>query len=460
MTLDWMRKRLGLEAVPFDGASSASVEEALAEESIEGLRLSVRGRLLALTALAVMLPVLAPYPDFFTYYVLLGFFAFATLGLVFLQDRRRFDSWALYGLIALDFAVLSFGLNYPNPVGSPSDLWDAFFQNSKFIFFYVFLIVLALSCQSRLVLWGGCIGALSWLAGSAWLYAQFDEIDRLPVLRDAIVEIIPRSEEAILDPYEWIEGRVEEAVVFLLAAGLLALVVQRSRRLVFRQVRLARERNNLARYFPPSLIEDISESDTPLGDARELVVTVLFADIVGFTKWAEGRASQDVIAFLREVHSRFEAGVFKHGGTLDKFTGDGIMATFGTPEPGRQDALNALGCAVDLVETFAQWSAAREAGGLEAVQIGVGIHTGPVVMGDIGSERRLELAVLGDTVNLASRLEGLTRDLGCRIVASGETIEAVRHSRPGGQGEPLSRFTFHGSVSLRGRSGTIPIWTV
>ena len=435
------------------------VSRAFAEESLEGLRLTVRGRLLALAALAVLMPVFAPFPDFLFYYLLLAFFALATFGLVYLHAKRMLGSSIPYVLTACDFVMLTFFLVYPNPIGDVASLPEQYFQSRNFAFFYVLLIVLALNYQPRLVLWGGIAGAVSWSIGAVWLNAQFANAAYFPTLRAAVADIAVGPPPDGLDPGEWLEGRIEEAVIFLLTAALLAIVVQRSRRLVMRQVHLARERNNLARYFPPSMIDALSHRDTPLGDARELTVTVLFADIVGFTKWAETQRPPDVIEFLRQVHARIEDAVFVHHGTLDKFMGDGVMATFGTPEPRPDDAANALRCARHILAGFDAWNAERRGAGLDDVRVSLGIHTGPAVMGDIGSARRLELAVLGDTVNLASRLEGVTRQLDCRIAVSADTIDAVRKTGVADAAALAGGFTHHGPVALRGREQGIGVWT-
>jgi len=117
--------------------------------------------------------------------------------------------------------------------------------------------------------------------------------------------------------------------------------------------------------------------------------------------------------------------VFRNDGTLDKFIGDGLMATFGTPDATGKDASNALVAMVEIVEEF---DALKQNGKLTTggdLQLAVGIHYGPVVMGNIGSRERLEFAVLGDTVNVASRLESATRQLGCRGLASGGLIVAA-----------------------------------
>ena len=190
---------------------------------------------------------------------------------------------------------------------------------------------------------------------------------------------------------------------------------------------------------------------------REQAVAVLFGDIVGFTQWAEPRRPTEVIGLLRQVHARLEQAVFEHGGTLDKFVGDGVMATFGTPEPGPRDAANGLACVHAILADFERWNATRAAAGESEVRIALGLHYGAVVVGDIGTERRLELAVLGDTVNVASRLERLTRELDCHAVVSDAVVQAL----PGDADAAalVGPLTQAAPQRLRGRSEMVAVWT-
>jgi len=160
---------------------------------------------------------------------------------------------------------------------------------------------------------------------------------------------------------------------------------------------------------------------------------------------------------LRDYHALVERSIFENKGTLEKYIGDGVMATFGRPETTPEDAANALRAAhqiMDLNETFN-----RERGelGREPVRISIGIHYGLVILGDIGPERRLEFAVVGDTVNVAARLEAETRNLDCHCVVSNAVIKNVN-----GEGienrELLQGFQSRGEVQLRGRSKAIGIW--
>lgn len=216
-----------------------------------------------------------------------------------------------------------------------------------------------------------------------------------------------------------------------------------------------RKRASLARYFSPNMVDDLMRTGGDLQTARIQVVSVLFVDMIGFTRVSANLHSVAVIGLLREILGYFEEAVFAHEGTLDKYLGDGLMATFGTPRPGPRDASNAIACAKTMAERIVAWNAHRQASGLEALRIGIGLHHGEVVLGDIGSERRMEFAVVGDTVNVASRLQDMTRTLKIAILASDAVISATK--REAGDAL-LGGFRDLGEHGLRGREGKIRLW--
>jgi PAS domain S-box-containing protein len=219
-----------------------------------------------------------------------------------------------------------------------------------------------------------------------------------------------------------------------------------------------RARSNLARYFAPSMVDVLAASDEPFGPARSQDVAVLFADIIGFTGLCAVEPAGEVFALLREFHSRLAAEVFACGGTIDKYIGDALMATFGTPDAGPDDAARALACAFAMQRTMDAWSAERHAAGLPSIRVGIGVHYGPVLLGNVGTERRLEFAVIGDTVNVASRLERLTRSLKAGIVASDAVVDAAR--RMGGEDAAarIARMTWRGGQRIRGRGRDLDVW--
>ena len=154
------------------------------------------------------------------------------------------------------------------------------------------------------------------------------------------------------------------------------------------------------------------------------------------------------MALLRDFHGRMEEEVFRHGGCLEKFIGDALLATFGVPDTGTRDATDTLACARGMLAALSAWNLEREAAGLRASPDGLGLHYGPVVAGDIGSRRSMAFATVGDTTNVTSRLQALTRDLRVRIVASSALVAAVE--REAAEPALLRGLTTRGPTVLRG----------
>jgi adenylate cyclase len=250
---------------------------------------------------------------------------------------------------------------------------------------------------------------------------------------------------------------ITQVIAFMLVAMVLAIVVWRTRALVLTHAQAERARSNLARHFSPNMVDELANMDEPLGAGRSQQVGVLFADVVGFTRFAATKEPNEVLHVLREVHSLMADQVFAHGGTIDKYLGDGIMATFGTPHSGEHDAANSLACARGILKGSAKWNEARAKRGDPPLPIGVGVHYGPVVLGDIGDERRLEFAVIGDTVNVASRVERLTRKLRVGLVASDDLIRRVRSDI--GSAALCEGMDEAPPQAIRGREETIRVWT-
>jgi adenylate cyclase len=181
-------------------------------------------------------------------------------------------------------------------------------------------------------------------------------------------------------------------------------------------------------------------------------VAVLFVDIVGFTAFADARTPEEVVRTLRAFHALMEQEVFRHSGTLDKYLGDGQMATFGTPFAGEADASNALRCAQAMIAAADRWSGERKAAGEAAIRVSFGLHYGPVVLGDIGLTC-LEFAVIGSTVNVASRLEALTRAL----VTSDDLVKRAM-AELGSADAVFRPLIAQASQTIRGLEHPIAIW--
>ncbi|HEX9465100.1 MAG TPA: adenylate/guanylate cyclase domain-containing protein [Alphaproteobacteria bacterium] len=219
-----------------------------------------------------------------------------------------------------------------------------------------------------------------------------------------------------------------------------------------------RARANLARYVPPNMVDLLAEANEPFGPPREQTLAVLFADIIGFTQLCYAQSPASVFALLREFFSRMAQEVFSLEGTLDKYIGDAVMATFGTLTSSGSDANRALDCARNMLRSIQEWNEERAVDGDAPIELAIGLHYGPVLLGNLGDDRRLEFATIGDTVNVASRLERLNRPFNSNIVASDAFIAQLQ-AEGLVTGDGVSDFECRGPQYLRGRDDAMEVWT-
>jgi adenylate cyclase len=429
-------------------------EAALAESKREGLWLAVRARWVALAVIAVMLPILNPHWDVLYYIASLGLFA--AIGWAQLKVGKAGASRPELFLMFCDLALLTFLAVVPNPF-APGD-WPIGmqFRFNTFIYFFVLLATATLAYSWRTVIAMGSWTAGLWAVGVGWAYFHSDSYAALAEwVRTAVGHDVRMF--AVIDPTTInIPARLQEIVVYVIVAVTLAVAVRRSNALLVSHAGIERERSNLARYFSPNVVEQLSKNDEPLKQVRTENVAVLFTDIVGFTAYADGRSPADVIGTLRLFHERMEREIFRHGGTLDKYLGDGLMATFGTPFAGASDAGNALRCAQAMLDSVDELNRERKSGGEPPIRISIGLHYGQVVLGDIGLNR-LEFAVIGTTVNAASRLESLTREFGCAMIASDELVQQAR-TEAGSSNADFAHLVAQPPQAIRGLERPLGIW--
>lgn len=438
-------------------ANNTLADEAIAKAKREGLLLAVRARWVALAVIAMLVPFLNPNWEVLYYIVLIGLFAL--IGWAQLKVGGVGRSRPELFLLFCDLALMTIITVIPNPWRELDWPTATQYRFDNFIYFFVFLAAGTLAYNWRTIVAMGTWTTGLWLTGAFWIWLY---PNAKPEMTTRLIEALGPNERllSILDPNVIDMGlRTQEIVVFLIVAMTLAVMVKRSSNLVIDHATAVRERTNLARYFSPNVVEELSQNDEPLKQARTQNVAVLFVDIVGFTSFANGRDPNEVISTLRDFHGAMERQVFRHHGTLDKYLGDGLMATFGTPFATENDAANAMRCSRAMIVAVDHLNRTRTEAGKPTIRASFGLHYGEVVLGDIGAHR-LEFAVIGDTVNIASRLEGLSRPLEATLVASDDLVQKTRQQEQAGGEDTLNGLTRQPAQAIRGVTHPIDIWTL
>jgi adenylate cyclase len=323
-------------------------------------------------------------------------------------------------------------------------------RGPEFLYLMLLIVGAALSYSPLQVIWTGFCVVMAWGIGVLLVQMRADTLQYDPAAENSPEAIL----RLVTDPhFVGFFNLMNQVVLAVIATAILAAAVWRSRRMLLRQTRAEIARADLARYVSPDVADAIIESDQAFGAPTTREVTVLFADIVGFTALSERLPPDRVVRLLKSFHERGSRVVFRHGGTLDKYMGDGFLATFGAISDVPDAAARAVRCALDLQDEIERWNAKRAARGAETIRLSTGVHCGPVVVGNIGSDRRLEFSVVGDAVNIASRLETLTRQLGCRIAVSAHCLETARR-----HAADLPEFASAGDVRLDGREQSVAVW--
>jgi adenylate cyclase len=359
-------------------------------------------------------------------------------------------SWAELAFILFDVLLLTYIAAAPNPFATDPTPGAFGFRVNAFQYLFLVLAFATLSYSWRTVWTIGIVVAVVWLAAVGVVDYFGTDLPFLETSADVAAMTVGNPGLAPflnLNDVQW-ELRVQEVVVFIIVAAALTLKGWRSNQLLLRQARLAAERANLSRYFAPTMVDRLASHPEALSQPQTQDIAVLFADLVGFTDLAERLPDAQVLALLRRYYAEIERAVFDNGGTLDKYLGDGVMATFGTPVPEPGNAAGAIRAARQIVQTVDRIG--------QGLVVSVGVHFGRATVGDVGPDRRLEFAVIGDTVNVASRLEAATREVGARIVVSAALVDRARAE---GMAETdLAGFAACPGLALRGRRAAVDAW--
>jgi len=431
------------------------VEAAFRREEEVAMRFAGGVRVLAVIPVALWIWLENPLLEGFYYVGLTSLFAITGLLVMWLVKAGHYQPWMKFALSAADAALLAYILLVPNPLDADPIPPSVQLRFGNFAYAYLLLLFAAFTFSPWLVIWtGACLATAGSIVAYyvatrpgaiTWASAGLNN----PTL-DEFMQIYLHPEFVVLDVF------LRDVIVVLVASGMLAAAMWRGRELVRRQARVALERANLARYFSPNVVDALSHRDEAVGDDRQQDVGVLFVDIAGFTHMCETASPTQVMQILRGFHERMETAVFDHHGTLDKYIGDAVMATFGTPTAGPRDATNTVLCALDMIKAIRDWNIERRLRGETEIGVAVGADYGACVVGDVGGATRLEFTVIGDTVNVASRLEELSRNLQADVVISDHMAKAIEAE---GHGSVLDGFERSDPIVVRGRRQPIVLWS-
>ncbi len=335
------------------------------------------------------------------------------------------DIGLLYGLI------WSFHVQYGQP--------PAFYLKvPTLLYVFIFIALRALRFEARYVLACGVAAALGWLMMLGYAIGR----DPQAITRDYVHYLT--SNTVLLG------GEFDKVITLLTVTAILALAIARARRLLLASVRESGTARELARFLPMAVASRVAASATrlELGQGELRAATMLFIDLEGFTALSERLAPERLIATLNDYFAAVTEPIERHGGTVDQFIGDAVMATFNLPEALPEHAACALRAALEIQALFER----RTFGEGLRLRARIGINSGVVIGGLVGAGERLAYTVYGDAVNLAARLEPLNKDFGTSMLVSEDTR---RHAGP-------ERFAFRrvGEVRVRGRSEVTPIYTV
>ena len=414
-----MFERLGslLLGAGVETAPPARVARLIAAREIESERLIAAAQLLIgciWTALYVFAPktfaaerTFAPVPVALALYL-----GFSLLRLILL--RRDFaPSWFLVLSVFFDMALLmgliwSFHLQYDQPA--------AFYLKAPtLLYVFIFVALRGLRFFAGYVVLAGGTAALGWLVLLNYALMTSDA-PGMGVTRDYVLYM---TSAMVL-----IGAELDKIIAILLTTAILALALMRARRLLVASVAEEVAHRDLERFFAPEIAGRITAAEDRVrpghGEIRE--AAVLVTDVRGFTRLAMTTDPDALMALLAEYQHRMVGVIQAHGGSIDKFLGDGILATFGAAFPSDTATADALRAVDGLLAEAEDWRRDRQGRGLAPLEIGFAVAAGPVVFGAVGEENRLEFTVIGEPVNLAAKLEKQNKREAARAMTTAPTL--------------------------------------
>jgi class 3 adenylate cyclase len=423
------------------------VDASLAEAERKGFRLGMVGRSLVLVPIALFYLISNRYP--INIYIAALIMTAALVGLAPLAlVGGRHERIARFALFAFDVAVLS-ALLALAPLSSGGDIpQHMVFISSRGEYYFVVVAVSALALSPALVLWTGLCSVVGLAGATAWIMAGMDRIVSFRDLpaspsREAFLSIVLDAD------FLAISSRISEGVKLALVTGIIALAVHRARAVVWAHAVVELKRSRIqqlfGRYVPAQVAEQLINSEQLGPQTRE--ASLIFADLEGFTRLSESLTPSQIIGLLNSFFSEATAVVDKHGGVVVNYIGDALIAAFNSPLPVENYSARAVNAARDLLSLVS----AREFEG-HRLHLRIGVATGSVAAGTVGSAERQSYTLYGDTVNVAQRLERMNKDFNTDCMICGKTFESARLSAADAQ--PI------GAIKVAGRDRAVEAFSI
>lgn len=401
--------RKSLPATTLSGNDSGStrvptrVQTAIAEEQRQGELLIGWVQAAAVLSWAVLylvsrktFPASAPFePVPWT----LGIYGIFIVGKLLLAHERQLKDWHVALSIIVDVSVLmvliwSFHIQYQQP--------PAFYLKAPtLLYVFIFIALRTLRFEVRWVLLAGAVGAIGWII--LLVYAVVADRGSSVITHDYIAYM---TSSLVL-----LGAEFDKIISILMVTAVLAIALHRARKLLARCVVDHLTITELSRFVARGVAQKIAHADVSIepGQAEKRSAAAVFVDLRGFTPLAHRLPPASVMALLAEYQGRVIPLIQRHNGSVDKFLGDGILASFGAVAPSSTYAADAFRAVDDIVRELRKWQSERSNAGVAAPMGGVSVMCGEVLFGAIGNESRLEYTVIGDAVNLAAKLEKHTK---------------------------------------------------
>ncbi len=365
------------------------------------------------------------------------YFILNVIGLIWAR-RKGLPNWAVYVSIIFDIFILmtliwSFHIQYGQP---PS----FYLKAPTLLYVFIFIALRALRFQARFVVFAGIMAAIGWLTLVA--YAVYSA-HGMSATRDYVRYLT--GNEILLG------AEFDKTITIVMVAGIIAVALTRANDLLVRATADAQAANDLSRFFDSNVASDIrnaTEANKP-GNGKRIDAAILNVDLRGFTTYASGKDAQQVLALLIAYQKRIVGIIQSHGGSIDKFMGDGIMATFGAVRPNETYAADAMRTVDAIIAETDTWKTDKTLKIFSGSKVNAAVAAGPIVFGTIGDETRLEFTVIGSAANMSAKLEKHNKTTRTRALTDDHTYSiALQQGYQPEQSKRMRKSTLPGVKKL------------